>query len=62
MLTRHGLSDRGEMGEAGGDVKREGDAGAGPGLLYPCNVLTPYPSPLAFIAATAATDAAAVVK
>ena len=30
--------------------------------FYPCNVLTPYPSPLAFIAATAAMLAAAVVK
>lgn len=24
MLTRHGLSDRGDVGEAGRDVKREG--------------------------------------
>jgi hypothetical protein len=29
---------------------------------HPCSVLTPYPSPRAFIACTAATEAAAVVK
>jgi hypothetical protein len=34
----------------------------GPAAPHPCNVLTPYPSPLAFIAATAAMLAAAVVK
>ena len=34
-------------------------AGAAP---HPCSVLTPYPSPRAFIAATTATLAAAVVK
>ncbi len=36
---------------------------AKPGVApYPCKVLTPYPSPRAFIASTAAMLAAAVVK
>lgn len=36
-----------------------GCAGVG---AHPCNVLTPYPSPRAFIASTTAIAAAAVVK